>query len=356
MKVKIFTCNSFEKIHPRIQMQEQLLTSNGYHVEIIKAPSRKDGKFQDLINLFSLKYFRKGAIKFFASHIEEYDIIHIYDFQLLPLAKIAKKKKCKVIYETLDDNVHLHFYALQKLIPGLHLFEKLITNRYSKKEFKLSERFCDAIIVNSANLLCKFTQKKVHLIYYASNLTITNRPFDHNKEVRFVYVGKLTKDKGSADYNQLISDFNIPLIFYGHFGDDESKKLLNSNEMVSIMGNMDIAKLNTHLEADINKFNLIGLSIVHPINESYRMQEANKDIDYITTNIPFIGNNRPPTFEKIKMGCGVLNTDTNAIQSLIINENNSYDRIIEQDKKTVLEYSKDSFSSKLLSIFNELNA
>lgn len=351
MTVKIFTCNSFEKVHPRIQMQEQILKANGYKVKIIKAPTRKDPKFQDLLNLFSLKYFRKGAIKYFASQIEENDIVHIYDFQLLPLAKIAKKKKCRVIYETLDDNVHLHFYALQKLIPGLSFFENAITRTYAKKEYNLSNTYCDAVIVNSSNLIDKFNKEKVHLIYYASNLTVVNKKYNPNKEVRFVYMGKLTKDKGAIEYSMLINQFNIPLIFYGHFGDSESKTALGKNELVRVMGNMDIQKLNQHLEDDINNYNLIGLSIIHPINESYRMQEANKDIDYITINIPFIGNDRPPTLAKIDMGCGVLNSNNELIPKLISNKDNFYDSITEKDKEIVKEFSRESFAKKLISVY-----
>jgi hypothetical protein len=58
MTVKIFTCNSFEKVHPRIQMQEQILKANGYDVKIIKAPTRKDPKLQDG---FTQKYLQSKS-------------------------------------------------------------------------------------------------------------------------------------------------------------------------------------------------------------------------------------------------------------------------------------------------------
>lgn len=352
MKVSFFTCNSFDKIHPRIEMQKRILEDEGYDVSIVRASLPKEKGLRGLLNMKHLKYFRWGAIKEFKEKLDSCDIAHVYDFQLLPLAKYAKRKGKKVIYETLDDNVFLHFYELEKRIPFLSSFKSLITNFFAKKEREFSVRYCDRVIVNSSNLLSKFNKEQASLIYYASNLKFTNHEFDSSKEVSFVYVGKMTVDKGAAVYNQLIKDYNKKLIFYGHFGDEDSSRILQSNPLVEQRGNKDVEGLIKSLKTDVNDYNLIGLSIIFPVNESYRLQEANKDIDYITMSVPFIGNTRPPTLEKINKGFGILHTDKESIESLISNKNNLYNKIVANSTDKGKEYSEKSFRSKLLNIYS----
>jgi len=355
MKVKIFTCNSFQKIHPRIVMQVGILSSNGYDVEVVKSAKERETGFQGMLNMRSLKYFRWAAIKEFKLQLDNCDIVHIYDFQLLPLAIYAKKRGKKVVYETLDDNVHLHFYALKNRIPLLGLFQKQVINFFSKKEKNISRNYCDSVIVNSANLLKNFNNKSTNLIYYASNLKASNHLFDENKEVRFLYVGKLTKDKGAAVYEELIRHFKVKLIFYGHFGDNYSKHLLQENNLLEERGNLDVEELDSMLKKDIETYNIVGLSVVFPVNESYKFQEANKDIDYITMSIPFVGNDRPPTLDKIKKGAGVLNTKIEDVTNLLENKNNSYNTIVNNSYSIIKEYSLDTFRHKLLAVYKGLS-
>jgi hypothetical protein len=355
-KVKIFTSNSIDKLHPRIAMQQEILLDNGYEVEIYKTSKKRDSLFWELLNLFCLKYFKWGAITNFKNEISKGEIIQIYDLQLLPLAKWAKKKNCKVIYETLDDNLHLNFFAVSQKIRFLKYFKRIIIAYVGRVERKLTDNYCDRIIVNSPNLTSYYPTDKTTLIYYASGLQgLKADKYDTMKETVFLYLGKLTKSKGAAIYNELIEKFKLRLLFYGKAEDAYSKELIEKlNHKVIYRGNLALEDFKTSLNKDIKEFNLIGLSIIIPENESYMFQEANKDIDYLAMNIPFIGNERPPTKKKIDAGAGVFYFDDLSIQNLNLNTDLMYDSIQLNQLNLYNTFSKENFSQSYLKVFKFL--
>ena len=120
-RIGIFTTNSVNKLHPRIELQLRLLKENNYSVEIIRSKSKREGFLFEILNLFFLKYFKCRAINNFKKRLIDFDIIHIYDLQLLPLSKAAYRLNKKVIYETLDDNVYLNYHAISKKIFFLRI-------------------------------------------------------------------------------------------------------------------------------------------------------------------------------------------------------------------------------------------
>ncbi len=352
LKVGIFTTNSVDKIHPRIEMQLRILNDEGYDVELIRSQKNKEGFLFELLNLISLKYFKKRSIANFKKRIIEFDIVHVYDLQLLPLVKFAKGLNKKVIYETLDDNVHLHFYALSKKIPGLKTFEKSIIKHFSNFEKKYASKYCDSVIVNSPNLLVNF--EKANLIYYSSNLEgIKTEDYSSSKETRFIYIGKLSEGKGAREYKRLIDDFSVPMIFIGNTSDNVAEELSNDIN-VDYRGSFDSIGLKQELNSLIKKYNLIGLSIIIPENKSYALQEANKDIDYLCVQIPFIGNTRKPTYEKIKEGVGVLFSDEKGVNKLIYNKEYSYDKCRSEAKELYRPYSSHNFKSIYLKLVKSL--
>lgn len=351
MKVGIFTTNSIDKIHPRIQMQTRILQENNFDVEIIRSTSRREGFVFELINWFSLKYFKRRAIYRFKKELHKYDVIHIYDFQLLPLAVHAKKLNKKVVYETLDDNVHLHFSAIQEKIKLFKFFKNIIIKRFSRFEKVKSEKYCDAVIVNSKNLQENF--KSSDLIYYSSFLEdISETKYDNNKEVKLLYVGKLTQSKGSVEYQELINAHNIGLVFLGKAFDYSAEELCKHKDVI-YLGNKDVDGLISEIKLLKELYNLIGLSIIHQPNKSYRLQEANKDIDYLSCGIPFIGNYRPTTAMKINKGCGAFYDIDKEIKNLIGNINGRYDSAVKNCVQLYSEnYSQLIFKNKLLQIYN----
>lgn len=352
-KVGIFTANSVDKIHPRIQMQYEYLSDAGYDVTIFRTTEKKDPFFWEFINWFSLKYFKFGAIHNFKKNVAGADIVHVYDLQLLPLAKYASKKGKRTVYETLDDNVFLHFHGVSSVLKPLKIFKGLVTKRMKKYEME-SSAFCNEIIVNSPNLLQNFTSGSAEYISYASPLEPSlNIQFNPDLPAAFLYLGKLTSGKGALDYKILIEQFGLPLFFFGKAYDKTSVDL-QKNSLVHPMGNFDALKLKESLTNLSKQYNLIGLSVIHPENESYLHQEANKDIDYIALGIPFIGNDRPPTFEKINKGVGVLISDNNAISSLINNVDDQYNKCVSSCARIASDYSSEKFKISLMEVYSRI--
>ena len=353
-RVIIFTANSIEKIHPRIEMQQRILEENGFEVRVVRTETRREGPLWEIINLFGLKYFKFRAIKRFSSQIGECDIAHIYDLQLLPLAKKAKRSGKHVIYETLDDNVFLNFHAVSKKIFIIRPFKKLITGMMSRWERNFSGNHCDRIIVNSPNLLEKFVKEKVDYIPYTSPLEgLGIEGYDAEKETVFLYLGKLTVSKGTREYAHLLKQHKLQLFFFGKAYDKESVDLTVADSVHSC-GNLGMKDLRTELRKLFERYNPVGLSIIIPENESYALQEANKDIDYISMGIPFIGNERKPTMEKIRKGTGVLWNEDHAVSDLLGNRNAIYDQCVQACKREAEFYSNRNFTESLLKTYSTI--
>lgn len=351
-KVGIFTTNSVDKLHPRIEMQLGFLEEAGYDVQVVRTSARRDSSFYEFLNLFSFKYFKKGAIASFKNRLDDFDIIHVYDLQLLPLVKIAKRKGKSVIFETLDDNVYLTFSAVKRKLPIIGLFKKLIISYYSHYERKIARNYCDTVIVNSPNLQANFDRSEI--IYYASHLERTRvHQFDPEKETVLLYLGKLTESKGANIYGSLLDQTGMRLLFLGKPFDCAAKDLID-NDRVEHLGNFNAEGLVIALEKLIGNYNLIGLSIILPENKSYALQEANKDFDYMAMGIPFIGNDRKPTFEKIELGAGVLFTDVEGIRSLSTNDSDFYNQTSVRAREIYKQHDQSVFKEKLLKIYSDL--
>lgn len=353
--VKLFTSFVRNPLHPRLEMQ-----LNYFREQDIEADCSFDDKpavsaFDKLRMMLCLKYFRWDLITDFNSRLPENQLVHIYDFRLLPLAKHASRKGNKVVYETLDDNVHLHAHELVKKNKLFVLLKPLLISYFGAREKRLIRKYVNQVIVNSPNLL-GIAEEKGELIYYASPFEgVRISGFSPEKETVFVYLGKLTRSKGTAEYKALQEKFGLQVHFFGTAKDEFSASWVAENPMVHHHGNMSSNELSKALSELSEKYNLIGLSIIIPENRSYALQEANKDIDYMCLGIPFIGNERKPTYEKIKAGAGVLFSDHEAIAELIHNNENRYS--ITRQTQTELyneTYSKAIFIQKLAELYQKL--
>ncbi len=351
-RVTIFTTNSVEKLHPRIEMQKTILENNGFSVNLVLSTERREGFVWEIINLMTLKYFKWRAINRFKKQMDDCDIAHIYDLQLLPLAKVAHKKRKKVIYETIDDNVPLNFFAISKKLGFLNLFKGAIIRSMENYEKNFSNKYCHQIIVNSPNLIAKFKEGKVTYIPYSSPLQdLSSESFSEEKETVFLYLGKLTEGKGARIYKDLIEQHKHKMLFFGKAYDAFSIDFSVNNPMVLPMGNLTSSQLKTALLSAIKEYNLVGLSIILPENESYKWQEANKDIDYIAMGIPFIGNDRPPTLEKIEKGVGALYTESKQVNKLLTNTENFYNNCVLSCHSLEKHYTLDAFEIELLKVY-----
>lgn len=351
--LKVFTIFKEKPIHPRLEMQMKWWKNNNIPFKIYYIQPEKEFYFK-VINRLTLKMTRWDLVALFKKEINPKDTVLIYDYTLLPLVKFAKNKNAKVYFETLDDNPYLLQHAYEKKSFIFKIIKPLTLNYLIKRETFILRTYADKVIVNSTNLL-KLKDKNCFFLPYSSPFE-SHSIGDYNKDLPccFLYIGKLTIDKGAMEYKNLVEKFNLNFVFAGEAKDDFSKKWIQSLPQKNYLGFLNSTDLLKELNILSKKYNIIGLSIIWPSNKSYAMQEANKDIDYLALKIPFIGNERIPTFEKIKSGAAVYYNDHNAITSLIENKEDLYTKIqINQSNLYFNKYSSTIFNQMMNKIYNE---
>src|SRR5690606_1837105 len=116
MRIGFFTPRPIEPLHPRLLLFQRYFLNKGYTVSFINGSDYRAGLYTRL-NWLSLYYFDLIAINRCKARIAEFDIVFVTDLRYLPLVKYAKRAGKTVIYETIDHNVYLRFFLLQKKIP-----------------------------------------------------------------------------------------------------------------------------------------------------------------------------------------------------------------------------------------------
>lgn len=323
-KIAIFSKGAKTPLHPRIELEIQLLEDEGHSVELFSPSTATSTVKHRLLKLLSLSLFEWEIIHQFQPHVANFDTVIIYDSQLLPLSA-ARKKHQTVIFETLDDNIELIVYHVFKKLPLLAFLKNVCRFYLKQKERFYLNRFVDKTIVNSERLTEVFKEQKAVLNYYSSpfeGLTLNQNA----EKTAFLYLGKISLDKGIKTMLLLSKQFEIPIYLFGDFDKAEQKELhqLISNCKLAIhQPKMAIPALKDKLKELSQNYRLIGLSLIESVHISYQFQDANKDIDYIALGIPFVGNERPTTKKIIDAGCGVLIQNDKNIKCLI-NEKEKY--------------------------------
>ena len=323
--ILILTPYSFNPLHPRLEYIEKYLIKNGYKVK--KYNLKCSNRIINKLNWFSLTFFQVPSFfksfKYIWQYRDETKIIYIQDLQYLPISIMAKLFGKKVIYDTLDNNVELNFYHL---LNRFKIFKKFI---FLKKiltflEKRLSEYFCDEIIVNSKALQEYLKPNRANLIYYTS-------PFENkfklnwNREVACLYLGGFWKMKGADIILDFIEKNSRKLFIFGSLNSHETDILekiefLKQKNLVFFVERISSIELENRLAKLYLDYKLLGFSLTQEVNLSNATQEINKDIDYLAMGIPLIGNHRIPTKEKIDSGCGVLIEDKVAVEKLLQDE------------------------------------
>jgi len=346
---------SLNPIHPRIEMILNFVKNkNDIEVENLNSNSKINR-----LNYLSLGFF--NIIAFFNSlkYIKNFsgDIVYLTDLQYLPIAIIGKIYKKKVIYETLDNNIELHFYILTKkyiFIKQLTFIKDII--KWIEK--KISEKFVDKIIVNSKALKKYFLPLKSDIIFYAS-------PFEHKFKINynldsiaFLYLGIFNEAKGAKEILEFTKMYKIKTFIYGNIQLDQNLHnqftVLKDNGLIFHKNRLSSNELEKELKKIFGLYKLIGFSLIKNIHYSYATQEANKDIDYLAMGIPIVGNYRIPTKEKIEGGCGVFFDIINDIERLL------QDKIFYKKRSYIcLEYynkyyTQDIFELSLLDIIDNV--
>jgi len=347
MKIGIFTPYSLNPIHPRLNSLKDVLNKTKDTFSFLQYPKAGNNLWHKLNWLF-LGYFDIGAIIKARKALNKLDIVYIQDLSYLPIVIFAKRRGMKVIYETLDNNVCLRFYLLERHWYGFRYFA-FISYLFKIIERCLAEKFADEIIVNS-RALKEYFRGHAKLIYYTSPLENIVRYNNPMNPPAFLYLGAFTIDKGAAEILDLCGRYNNMLYILGEIKD----KILFTEAMqcsfVVLIHKLSPIDLREQINQLLNKYYLIGLSLIHPTNYSYKTQEANKEIDYLACGIPLIGNYRQPTAEKILNGCGVFFNRREQIDRLL-NEPEFKSTISSQAKEYYFKhYSQAIFSRRLSSV------
>lgn len=350
-KILILTVHSMNPTHPRIGKEITILEENGYVVECL---SLKDMVTNSVTSnrffrgLFQNPFFKTKVLKKLENYLE-YDCFLFYDLHLLNVATAFKKEYPlkKVIYETIDDNLSLYLYYNFKKLPNFLGFESKVL-KYLRK-FELQKAFeLDAIIVNSKGLE-KIFQKKAILLYYTSIFEGIVLEQGISNPNALLYLGGFDEGKGALETIALSEKYNIPLFIFGN-SSEKIKTIISKYEQIQYFGYMNAEEIMQKLTYLTQKYFLFGVSLINPLHNSYTIQIANKEIDYISLGIPILGNGREPTKELIAAGCGIFYGEfKNQIGMSQKKELNSNCLVYAKEN-----FSKQNYRKKLLEVFNAL--
>ncbi|MBK7788625.1 MAG: hypothetical protein IPJ54_08630 [Saprospiraceae bacterium] len=352
MKVVIYTMQLSAALPPRIKLEKELLEIAGHQVEVCGSPYPKSAmKLSDKLFYYcTLSYFRWDLIRLYAKKNYNAEIAIVYDLSLLPLIKKIRPTYKRLVYETLDNNVALTFFHLKKKYPFIKPFEHWVRKWVSSYETNTIQKYTDHLLVNSQYL------KEIFSKITACSVNIYASPFENFRKKQalgrgdkpaLLYVGIFSEDKGASDVLELQKELDVPLYIFG-----DKKFTLPALKDVHWSDRMPLERLYDELLKLSLTYRFVGLSLIRSSNDSYANQEANKEADYLSLGIPFIGNQRRTTEEKIQAGVGCFLHEKNKIEQLIFDQ-----RVYEEISSKALDYythnlSIAEFKARLLESLN----
>jgi len=295
MRVSIVTPTSLSPLPPRLKFEALALLESG--VTSIKYISPVDEADSVLARLVSLK----NQTRFVTN-----EVLVVYDLlTLVYLRGLALNNK--IVYECIDD--FPFYYPYKYFHSNRGFFSRIVTRLLCLVEVKLASR-CNALVVNSLYLEKKFNNAltdSVPVLYvpYSSMLESLCDSNNAKNHISLVYIGTFSKGKGADTCLGLFHDLSkiyadIKLYIFGTLLHDSG-----NNKNIFVYERMDIDLLKGKLKEIMKNEYLYGLSLIRSLNHSYKVQEANKDIDYLACGIPIIGNRRKTTRDLIEEGAGV---------------------------------------------------
>ena len=339
MKIGFFTPRSLQPLHPRLIAFERYFKSKGLSVEFINE-SNYPPDISSRISWFVLWFFDLYAIRRCKKYVHWYDIIFVTDMKYLPLVKYAHRAGKVVFYDTIDHNVFLRFYQLERKIPLTRIFKRVITSLFMAIEKKYAFKYCHGIFVNS-NALRDYFDKKASTLFYSSPFEQGGCHNNADNPTALLYLGAFRYDKGAAETIALSKQLNVPLFIFGPIENNLLVDELRKHDHIVYQPKLSIAELQQQINALLQQYFLFGISLIKPAHLSYEIQEANKDIDYLALGVPLVGNYRITTKAKIDAGCGLFYDYENLLQK--INDKRSK----EVFTLTCREYYKKNFSSSI---------
>ena len=332
---------------PRTQMILDILGQN-YDVDLIDVKPIEN--WTRRINYLSLYYFDLVNSRKLRKHLKDYDAIMIKDLQFLPLAKVAKKMGKFVVYETLDFNPQLRYYGLSLQFPWMNKMP-WIKEKAEQIEKQFVEKYVDQIMVNSDALKEHFGKDAI-VNYYSSPFEKIDASNRADRPVALLYLGHFSREKGGDEMLDLQQKYKLPLYIFGGVEQMDLQKRIESVKQIKHFERLPADDLARELGIVLNNYYLFGLSLIHNANESYAVQNANKDIDYLSMGIPLIGNHRKTTEEIVQQGCGFFVENAEQIIKLEQERKQDLTNICRQFYQNT--FSNNQFAKNLLKTFDKL--
>ncbi|WP_281974577.1 glycosyltransferase family 4 protein [Halobacillus litoralis] len=285
------------------------------------------------------------------------DIYHFHDPELIPVGLKLKKQNKKVIYDIHEDvprQILTKYWIprpLRKLIS--YAFE-IYENQSVKK--------LDGLVTATPYIKKRFEKYNTNTID-VNNYPIMNELYvpsssNCNKNNAVVYIGGISKERGSSSMVKAIGKTESTLILAGNFRDEKEEvelKMLSEWKKVNFLGYLDRKQIKGLLETA-----LAGLVVLEP-RTNFIDSLPIKMFEYMATGLPVIASNFPLWKEIIEgNNCGIcvdpLNTDEIAAAIRWIKDNPvKAAEMGENGKKAIKEhYNWESESRKLQKFYEDL--
>jgi glycosyltransferase involved in cell wall biosynthesis len=241
-----------------------------------------------------------GNIKFtYHVLLNNYDVIHIHDPELIPMGLISRIFKNKVIldlHEYLPDQVLSKYWIPKYLRSVISICTKVLLS--------ISTRFfsgvitADELILDMVSNSKKIAVRNFPILKEFSEINIESKKRAESYEIRMCYLGAISKARGLESMinllHELRKDSECSLVLYGRIHDPEFAKKIENNDLPlglsygGIVGRNDVA-------STLNRFD-IGLALYSNYPAYQNAIHAIKTYEYLLSGVvPVV-----PSFAKWK--------------------------------------------------------
>jgi glycosyltransferase involved in cell wall biosynthesis len=245
------------------------------------------------------------------------DLVHCHDFDTLPAGLLwGKTHRRPVIYDA-------HEYYANLVQPRLKGKTGRLLYRFINRAESLGAQLSTAIITVDETLAAAYLKRnrKVVIIghYPEQQLASHAAPVFTRPELRLVYVGRLSSDRGILTYVELLRRIRaagIParLILAGVFSPPSEQATFQAS-IAGMEGALDVLGWLSYEEIpSLLQSCDIGLCVLHPV-ERYIKALPVKLFEYMACGLPVIVSNFPAVAGIVdQAGCGALVDPTRAVE------------------------------------------
>ncbi|WP_078431932.1 glycosyltransferase family 4 protein [Metabacillus halosaccharovorans] len=350
----------------RISVKEcSSLVGENYEVHLV-APNTSVENFNG-IHVHGVKNSYKGRIKraknytrdIYRKAIEiDAEIYHFHDPELIPVGLRLKRKGKKVIYDIHEDVPRqiLTKHWIPKYLRYLISFVFEIFENRSVRKFNALV----AATPHIANRFQKYNNNVVNINNYPIKKELsspTQIPFA-DKEKSVIYIGGISKDRGSINCVKAIDNTKVTLKIAGNFANSHERKVLEDLEgwkKVNFLGFLDRKEVKKELETS-----MAGLVLLEP-RANYIDSLPIKMFEYMATGLPVIASNFSLWQDIIEGNkCGIcvdpLNVKdiSNAINWLMDNPEKAMEMGRNGQKAVDTRYNWEAESDKLIQLYERI--